>query len=635
MAAKSSSATQQHAADTVQSKGIDYGHVEESDEALTSAVFSFNLDALHPFIRKMSHPTMEPDGVELLDPLDRKGSYYLSTGGLGRPHLQLASQINGRLSDFLPVPLEGLWSSADSIELYQTRRPYTLLSYHGSIHSDNQLNIAHTQNITSRWNYALHFDLISRDGVYTQSGVNNRQLDVSTNYYSVSSRYQLRAGVVRQNFLVEENGGLADDNVFLNNSTTNRSGIPVRMYDAANQWRSTEVFVVQTYNTVNLFDTISPHKANVLNSGVFGADLRFSKLKRNFFDNSVNSENYQHFYFSTVHTYDSTACYKASATLFWTNDAYPLTVKSLPLKLTAGAKPTFYATEMCGMSSRWTTVDPFAMAELDFGVLQICIKDERRLGGNAMNGDHFFDFVSTVKTGVRSKIELVGHIESAAPQWFFRSCNSNNFRWENSFEKTTVANGEWAVARTACADSLHDISGRLAMCYEYRNHDVYLTNLLVPYQTSLSARRLALQLNLNARAGWFHYNGLHLIQNTSNSEIIPVPTFATKNSFYADFTLFHNALRMQCGIDLRYHTRYNAPGYCAALGTFYHQNETLVGGYVWTDAFVTLKIKQADIYLKGVHLNAPLEKNPSYFLLPHYPGEDLGVYWGIAWRFFN
>jgi hypothetical protein len=53
------------------------------------------------------------------------------------------------------------------------------------------------------------------------------------------------------------------------------------------------------------------------------------------------------------------------------------------------------------------------------------------------------------------------------------------------------------------------------------------------------------------------------------------------------------------------------------------------------DFWLTLQIKRATIYAKVSHFNAPLERHPSYFSLPHYPMEDLGVYWGVVWKFFN
>ena len=66
-----------------------------------------------------------------------------------------------------------------------------------------------------------------------------------------------------------------------------------------------------------------------------------------------------------------------------------------------------------------------------------------------------------------------------------------------------------------------------------------------------------------------------------------------------------------------------------------HQNSTLVGGYLWGDFFLNLQVKRASIYVKAGHLNALWEDKPQDFLLPHYPGQSFGLFWGITWSFFD
>ena len=116
---------------------------------------------------------------------------------------------------------------------------------------------------------------------------------------------------------------------------------------------------------------------------------------------------------------------------------------------------------------------------------------------------------------------------------------------------------------------------------------------------------------------------------------MPVPLWTSKNSLYTDFHLFHNALRLQVGVDVRYLTKFYVPTYDAAAGLFYHQHETQVGNYIWGDFFINLQVKRASIYAKAGHVNALWETHPNYFLLPHYPGQKFGFFWGIVWHFFD
>ena len=63
--------------------------------------------------------------------------------------------------------------------------------------------------------------------------------------------------------------------------------------------------------------------------------------------------------------------------------------------------------------------------------------------------------------------------------------------------------------------------------------------------------------------------------------------------------------------------------------------DTEVGDYIWADVFLNLQVKRASIYLKAGHLNALWENRPRYFLLPHYPGQKFGLFWGLTWHFFD
>ena len=69
-------------------------------------------------------------------------------------------------------------------------------------------------------------------------------------------------------------------------------------------------------------------------------------------------------------------------------------------------------------------------------------------------------------------------------------------------------------------------------------------------------------------------------------------------SYYYEFWVVRDVLRLQIGLDGRYNTRYYAPGYNPALSAFYNQREVEVGNYPYVDAFVMGKWKRMRIFLK-------------------------------------
>ena len=91
---------------------------------------------------------------------------------------------------------------------------------------------------------------------------------------------------------------------------------------------------------------------------------------------------------------------------------------------------------------------------------------------------------------------------------------------------------------------------------------------------------------------------------------------------------------MQTGFDLRYHTRFYADAYDPMLGIFYRQDNEQVGNYPWADFFLNLQIKRATIYVKAGHFNTFLEQN-AYCVIPNYPMQQFGLFYGLTWKFFD
>lgn len=671
------------ATDSVQTdeatKGIDYNHVEESDSALTGAVYIFHRYRFSPKTLTHTKPTLEPGGVAFYDRLDAlNGDYYLSAGGLGHPHLSLYAfgshpSVN---SWIMPCVNIGYSKTPDNISLYQTHRPYTTFSYNGSIHKDNQVLVSHTQNIRPRWNFSVDYDLVNREGVYTRNGVNSKFFDFTTNYYSTDARYQVQAGLVRQNIAVMENGGIANDSYFTNGNGSNRSGVPVTLYQANSQWRTLDIFVHQTYNTVRQFqhvrpikvrvshdsiaarrvadsvvsydtiavfadsvtgyDTIQPHDPHFYNTGVFGLNVDFSKTKRNFHDLDPSDQIYSHYYYGNTATHDSVTAYMLRADLYWTNDAYMDHRWHNPLKITAGVSPQIKTSVMVHNRTQWFNLVPFARGELKVGRSILSANAEYTMSGLFENSDRHLD-VAFDKPFENSRLRIAADFTSAAPQLFYYRYFANNYQWSyRGYDKirTQKVMATWTYDGPADSSSRH-LNAFLHTSATHVGGNVWLTSDLKPHQSDADAILFQARANVGIVLGWFHLDMQHILQHSSVQDVIRVPLFATKNSLYADFHVFHKALHMQTGFDLRYHTAYYADAYSPALGAFYRQDDVQIGNYVWADFFITLKIKQACVYLKATHLNALFEQERHDFVLPHYPGEDFGLYYGIVWQFFN
>ncbi|MBR4229637.1 MAG: hypothetical protein IKR83_02885 [Bacteroidales bacterium] len=620
--------------DTNAVRGLVY-HKETPDSVLRSKVFMFHYSPTAVKIDELWNPELSPTGVQLADRLDAlNGNYYLGKGCVGQPHYAVFPTFaDGLVTRLQPDPNEGYAKRYDNIWLYQTMTPYTVLAYHSSLDKDYQVNIAHTQNIRPGWNIAFDYNLICPEGVYTSSGVKNHYLDATTNYFSPDSRLQAAAGIIWQSFNIDENGGIADDTYFTNQLQSNRAGIPVRLYDSGTRHRETAAFARASYNlvqqvdryrhrdslairtiadtitivdTIRITDTIHPTHPRTFNAGVLAMELNYDRRKRAFLD--------------------STLWIQRSATFFWTNDAYPDHRWQNPVKMTAGFTFEHVTSRVDNYAETndYSLFDPFANIDIAIGPGTLGLEGELGLGTEpehriALTIELPFDsagntvLLLSAANQLRIPDDRMVLDAEQRQNLMLRRQRSDRF-------EVGLTSGEWLSLMARATHLSHNLWYDTALIVHEGSTPLWL------YQAAITAR---------LHAGWFHFDMQQLLQHSTDQEQMPVPLWASKNSIYAELHLFGRALTLQTGADLRYHTAFHAPAYDYSTGLFCHQDETMIGNYIWGDLFVNIQVKRASIYLKAGHLNALWESNPTYFILPHYPGRKFGLYWGITWKFFD
>ena len=618
--------------DSTAIRGLEY-HKEIPDSVLRSRVFMFHHTPFSTKIFELWNPTLDPTGIQYSDPLDAlNGNYYLGKGIVGQPHIALFPNLaTGLNDDFSTDANIGYARRRSNIWLYQTMMPYTRLSYHSSTKKDYQVNIVHSQNIQPGWNMAFDYRLVCPQGNYPNSGVKNHHLDATTNYFSRDSRLQAAAGIIWQRFNISENGGLTDDSYFLEQIISNRAGIPVNLYDTASHNRETEAFARASYNlvrqvdryrqrdsivpkrindtltiidTVHLTDTIPIGRPHIINAGVFGFEASHDRRRRRFADSTMWTDQ--------------------MASLFWSNDVYPDYRWRNPLKLTVGASVSRITAvfEDNDTLQYLTTFNPFASIEVALG------RGTLTLNG-MLEGDESTELCHHAEATLlipfdsaqHNRLRLTAVTESQEPDLRMMHYAATALK-QQAIERyeLQIASHEWLD---------------LMLRANHLSHNIWYDSTLSVVEGASPLWLFQGSLTLRLKAAWLHLDMQQLVQYTTDAVQMPVPLWSSKNSLYADVHLFSRAMRLQTGIDVRYHTPFNTPAYDHVTGLFYHQTAMQVGGYLWGDVFVNIQVKRASIYARAGHLNALWESEPTYFLLPHYPGRSFALFWGLTWHFFD
>lgn len=651
---------------TFELKGIEH-HEEIPDSVLWKSVAVFRYYPRMVKLHEIWHPDNEPTGMQFADRLDAlNGNYYLSKGSEGQAHYgvygQFAQPFEYRL---MPQLYSGYIKRQQTIDYYQTWRPFTQLTYQSSLEKDYHVNFSHAQNITDRWNVAFDYDLICSDGVYTQSKVKNHYLDVTSNYYSKDSRYQMFSSIILNHYTMAENGGVVDD--ILCWETSNRGGVPVVLYDGMTLYRDLSMMTHHTYNTVRqsdvirpryqkhivmvvdtvrrsdtivvdgvtevrdtmiftqreevkdsliAVDTIHPGTPRCFNTGVFGVEVRYDRVGWQFSGNDN----------------DGTLWSAVNTSMYWSNDAYMAHRWVNPLVVKVGVEPSVATAVLPDASVvNASTLSPFADVEWYFkrNLLSISAQQYESMW---QSDEPLFRYVAQLAMPIDSVknhvLSFAAYAQRDEKEYLYQYLNNLSSNAVDLHPITTYKfSGRYDFAKTV----------NIEMAANKVHNNVWMNANREVVQAEGSAWLMQANLTCRLKHKWLHFDMQQLLQYSSDQTQIPVPMLASKNSVYADVNLFNGALRAQIGFDVRYLTGFNADAYDPFTATFYRQSEVEVGDYFWGDVFVNLQIKRATLYAKVGHVNALWESgnNPSYFLIPHYPGRDFGLFYGLIWKFYD
>jgi hypothetical protein len=168
---------------------------------------------------------------------------------------------------------------------------------------------------------------------------------------------------------------------------------------------------------------------------------------------------------------------------------------------------------------------------------------------------------------------------------------------------------------------------------------VYFGADRLPHQAdgmiSVTGLYLREDLCIPIKSSSLNFNHRVMVQWSSDQSVVPVPLVAAYLTYFFEFNVVKNVLRLQIGAEGRYNTLYYAQGYNPGTGQFYNQREKELGDYIWMDLFVNAKWKRMRILLKIQHLNDDLFGTRNYFSVPHYPMNKRILKLGISWNFYD
>lgn len=546
-----------------------------------------------------------------------------------------------------PYSLYGF--TPDNIRFYNTKGPFSNLSYYtagGKRFAETNVKVLLTRNISPSLNAGLYYQKMGSLGSYQNQRTRDKTFNMFVSY--VGQKYVAHAGYIYNGVDNKENGGIVND-FFVKDTVINSDVIDVKLKSALNVLSSNTYFLTHSYGIpLNLFkrDSLDTDSGTVV---YFGHTFEYSRYKRIYTDGTADTayvdllkgqRNYLHYYdnyyLSSVKSYDSTFASTLDNRFFIRLQPYSAT--AIISKIDGGIgyqfdnyygfTPESYLYGQKG--EKLSTGYIYGNAEGLFSKYfswQAFLK--YHFLGYRINDLNFDANARLSLYPLKNGIHFTGRflLDNREQPYFMKKYYSNHFQWDRSLSKTTETRIEAAV-------NVPDWNLEVGFKNSVISNYVYFNDNALPQQTSEILNITSLYLNSNLSWWLLRLDTRLLAQNTSNSNILPLPALSGSAAFYIESQLVKNVLNARAGIDVHYNTRFYDYAYNPAVGMFHTQSETKIGNYPWADLFVSLKWKHANIYVKYTNAGEGIVGR-DYFSALHYPRNKKMLRYGINWYFFN
>lgn len=559
---------------------------------------------------------------------------------MGQPYNALSYDF--RRQDYLPSmgaeAKKQLYLTPEEVTYYHLPTPLTEFTYKSGMEQGQFLNTLFSINLQPNLNIFIAYKGLRSLGKYQRILVSNGNFRAGFSYVSPNKKYTAFAHFASHDITSQENGGIVTPEQFEGGEKQfkNRATIDVQLLNAENIRESKRYFLQHDYAFLRNRDSLASYK-----------QIRFRHLF------SYETEHY---------TYDETQ----SNSYF--GDAYvpqnlrdKARLKKMINRLGVELElPYLGRTFLFGNAYFYNYY--FQNAYYVSGVLQrrqikdtdlsLGVQWHKKVGGFSIEAEGEQTFVGKM-TGTRlsgklayafddkNSITAGAELHSAMPNFNYLLYQSDykQFNWDNytSFNKqnTQTLYGDLKTQWGNVSLSLTNLNN-----YTYFQEETL--GKVRPEQYSSNIQYLQLKVQKEFRFGkWGLDNTMLYQQVVQDSNILNVPTFVTRNSFYFASHLFNKAMYLQTGIGFNYFTKYYSNQYNPLLGEFAVQTAEKTGNFPMFDFFLNAKVRTMRIFFSLEQWQVPVSNwlkigNPyNYYSAPRQPYRDFIIRLGIKWDIFS
>ena len=616
--------------------------------------------SVDPYVNQIyitSIDTLQQD-FQIQYPFMREGVGSAYLGNLGGPsyYLSYFDRQDGRDHSFAN-PWNVYMRTMEDTPFYNVKQPFTQLNYAWAgqkAKQEEDFSAIHAQNYSPQTGFNVNYKSFGTKGIYTWQATRDKTLSMAFSH--TGKRYTVHAGYIYNSVYNRENGGIVDDdNIIINIKEFEMpQNIPVRMSDPKNWIKNNSYFLTQSYG-VPLKRTGEEDFTIADRPAVFvGHTIQYNRWVRRYQD-SYNGTVYQdaagteaalpyyeNWYINPAQSRDSLFEGQLTNRVFvqlqpWDRNGVVGTIDGGigvdMLRYYQFTEEEYL--EGPGKAHKESSYYVYAGANGRVKRYFDWAGDFKIHPFGYRGGDVEVNASASARIFIKGRpLSLSGNFRfsSLEPGYWEQNFSSNHFRWSNSFDKENETRFDVTLRIPHLG---FEASGYQSVL----GNNVYYGADCLPAQAggavSVTGLYLREDVKVRIKSSSLNLNHRVMLQWSTDQKVVPVPMASVFLSYYYEFNVVKNVLRLQLGVDGRYNTRYYAQGYNPGSAQFYNQREKQLGDYIWMDVFVNAKWKRMRILLKMQHLNDDMFGTRNYFSVLHYPMNQRVFKIGISWNFYD
>ena len=593
-------------------------------------------------------------------PFYRKGVGDMAIGSLGQASQPLDYNDRQRQENFsFSQPYYIYNYTLENVPFYNVKKPFILMSYRESgqkRYREENFGITVAQNISPSSGFNVNYNARGTKGKYEWSRTKNHNTSVAFSH--TGKRYSVFAAYLNNHIEQRENGGVVGLWAVRDTTFEMPSGVPMKLAsaEAQNIYRNNAVFVKQVMAIPLQRVTDYDFSLADLSTVYIGHTFEYNTWSKTYTDKYATYTNdrgdrnengeyiptqgvyYDHWYIDPLKTRDS-LCERVISNRVYVQ-AQPWRRDSALGTLDGGVGVDVHTYSqfaigdyLSGRYVRDRRTSWFVYGSID-GRIKKYVEwnaDFKLYPSGYRGGDISIGGDIAFKAYVKGHmLRLSGRFrqESRSADYWHEHLFTNHFVWNNSFDKENETRFEAAL-------TVPDYGIEVGVKQGVYNNKIFYNDKSVVTQHNGAVSLTSIYARKDFTIKGLHLNHRVLVQFSSDQTVAPVPLVGAYISYYYEFWVKRDVLRLQAGIDGRFNTAYYAPGYNPALSVFYNQREWSTGNYPYLDAFITAKWKRMRIFLKYQHFNKGLFGNNEYFSVAGYPLNPGMFKMGISWGFYD